>query len=215
MAQQAQELEAQVARDDAGIMTADFDRWAQVAHDGYDALAQRDGFFQVDTPVKKLFFSEAFSHIGFQGIYVPLTAEVCVNDETFAAAMPFTMCHELSHNLTVAREDEANFCAFLACIEHPEAAFQYSGWYSAFHYTYAALREADPVAAQEVASAVSEVLWQDVLAEDEQYATYDTAVLQLAQKAHDLYLNAFGEEGDSYDQVVRLLTAWYAQKVTE
>ena len=209
MAQQAQALEDQVPRDESGAMVSDFDRWAEDAHAGFDALAAKDEFFRTDANVKKLFWGEGFQYLGVNGIFVPFTAERCVNTEVYPAAQPFTMCHELSHGLTVAKEDDANFCAFLACIGHPDPAFQYSGWYSGFHYTYAALREADPAAALEVASSVSDVLWQDVLAADAQAADYNTAVLQAARKANDLYLNAFGEDGDSYDRVADLLTAWY------
>jgi len=211
MAGQAQAVEQQLTRDEQGVIMADFDRWASIAREGYDVLAQTDEFFHTDASVKKLLLSSVFSRLGFNGIYVPYTAEPCVNEETYPAALPFTMCHELAHSLSVAKEDEANFCAFLACIAHDDPAFRYSGWYSAFHYTYAALRQVDPAAAQEVAASVSASLWQDVLAADAQYAAHASALQETAQKANDLYLKAFGEDGtDSYDQVAKLLTAWYS-----
>ena len=66
------------------------------------------------------------------------------------------MCHELAHIRGYIYEDEANFIAFLACVESDDVAFQYSGYLSVLNYvandlyktrladpeSYAAAREA-------------------------------------------------------------------------
>lgn len=215
MARQADEAAAQVQRDGNGTMTPAFDDWASIAGDGYAVLAAQDARFDGPTPkVKKLLSGRLFSHMGFTGIFVPFTAEANVNPETSTASLPFTMCHELAHSKTVAREDEANFCAFLACLENSDPAFQYSAWYSAFSYTYASLRRADPAAAQEVASGLSDVLRNDYKAANEHYARFDGPVQEAAQKVNDLYLKTAGDKSgaESYGEVTDLLVAWYLKQ---
>ena len=215
MARQADEAALQVQRDAEGAMMPSFDEWAAMAGDGYAALALQDPRFDGPTPkVKKLLSGRLFSHMGFTGIFVPFTAEANVNPETSTASLPFTMCHELAHSKTVAREDEANFCAFLACLENSDPAFQYSAWYSAFSYAYASLRRADPAAAQEVASGLSDVLRADYQAANEHYAKFDGPVQEAAQKVNDLYLKTAGDKsGAASYEVTDLLVAWYLNEI--
>ena len=127
--------------------------------------------------------------------------------------MPFTMCHELAHRLTVAAEDEANFCAFLACLENDDPAFQYSGWYSAFVYTYNALYAVDRTLAAQVWERAGETLRRDCRRANDHYDQFEGQVQDAAQKANDTYLKVFREESgvQSYGEVADLLIAWYLQ----
>ena len=214
MAAQANAWADQVERDADGSMTVDFSGWADIAGGGYDALAQTTPFFDgSDAPVKKLLSGRLFSYMGFTGIFMTFTAESNVNPETFSASLPFTMCHELAHRLTVAAEDEANFCAFLACKENPDPAFQYSCWYSAFLYTYNALYDADKTAAEAVWSSLSETVKADCRRANSHYDQFEGEVQEVANKANDAYLKVFKEESgvQSYGEVTDLLIAWYLQ----
>ena len=214
MANQAGLWADQVDRDADGNMTADFDSWADIANDGYAVLAQSNRFFEgSDAPVKKLLSGRLFSYMGFTGIFMAFTGESNVNADTFTASLPFTMCHELAHRLTVAAENEANFCAFLACRENPDPAFQYSCWYSAFVYTYNALYKVDKTAASEIWNAMSETVQEDCRRANTHYDQYEGQVQEVATKANDAYLKAFQEESgvQSYGEVADLLIAWYME----
>ena len=83
-------------------------------------------------PVKKLGWADMYSSMGITGVTFGLTGEACVNPDTYVAWLPFTMCHEIAHRQAVAAEDGANFCAYLACMENPDAEFQYSGALAAY-----------------------------------------------------------------------------------
>ena len=83
----------------------------------YAALAERyEQFTGALDPVKPLASWRLFSQTGTTGIFVCFTAEACVNPDTYTAWIPYTMCHELAHRQAVAAEDDANFCAYLACM---------------------------------------------------------------------------------------------------
>lgn len=212
MAEQAGSWAEQVQRDENGDLAIDFSTMAQQANEGYAALAEENGFFSgSDAPVKKLLADKAFSYMGITGIFVPFTGESGVNPDAYSASIPFTMCHELAHRLTVAPENEANFCAFLACQANDDPAFQYSGWYSAFVYTYNALHKADKNAAYEIWDSISERLKQDCRNANAHYDQYEGEVQDTAQKVNDAYLKVFKEESgvQSYGEVADLLIAWY------
>lgn len=213
-ADQAGQAANEVERDSDGSMVRDLDSWTQQAGKGYEVLAQSNEFFRdAGGPVKKLMSGKLFSHMGFTGIFVPFTAEANVNPDSNVVGMPFTMCHEIAHRLTVARENEANFCAFLACLEHDDPDFVYSGWYSAFLYVYNALYKQDRTAALAVADSLDETLRRDINAANAHYAQYDSPVQEAAQKVNDVYLKTVGDEdgSESYGKAADLLVAWYIQ----
>ena len=194
-------------------MATDFSAMAKSAPSGYEALGKQYDFFQVDSlpRVKKLLVPDLFNYTGTTGIFVPFTGESCVNPDTYAASLPFTMCHELAHRLTIAAEDEANFAAFLASTAHEDVAFRYSGWYSAFVYCYNALYEADQAAATEIWDTMSKTLRADCRRANAHYEPYEGTVQDVAQQVNDAYLKAFDEEAgvQSYGKVADLLIAWY------
>ena len=215
MAKQANVWAEQVERDADGNMVTDFKGWAELAGDGYAVLAEKNDFFSgSNAPVKKLMTGRLFSYMGFTGIFMTFTAESNVNPETFSASLPFTMCHELAHRLTVAAEDEANFCAFLACKENPSPAFQYSCWYSAFLYTYNSLYDVDQNAAAAVWDSLSNTVKADCRRANDHYDQFEGEVQEAANKANDVYLKVFKEESGvrSYGEVTDLLIAWYLEE---
>jgi len=216
MADQAGYWADQVERDENGDLAIDFPVMAKQAVEGYEVLAQTNPFFEGSSaPVKKLLVDDAFSYMGITGIFVPFTGESGANPNAYNASVPFTMCHELAHRLTVAPEDEANFCAFLACKESSRPAFQYSGWYSAFVYTYNALHKADREAASVIWEGMSERLKQDCRNANTHYDQFEGEVQEAAQKVNDTYLKVFKEESgvQSYGEVADLLIAWYLKSV--
>ena len=214
-AAQANEYAPQVARRaDGTAELAVFSTLSAQAGEGYDALAEQYPVFSGNTGrVKPLASGKLFSYFGNTGIFVCFTAESCVNPDTYEAWIPFTMCHELAHRQAVAAEDEANFCAYLACMESSSTDFLYSGAFAAYIYCSNALYKVDRSAADEVFYSLSDGVKADIHAANEHYAQYDGAVQEAAQKVNDAYLKAFSEESgvQSYGEAADLLIAWYLQ----
>ena len=216
-AQQANLWASQVARDEDGVADlGQFKTLAAKAGDGYGALAEQYDCFTASTgKVKRLIAWKLYSYFGVTGIFVPFTGESSVNPDTFAASLPFTMCHELAHRQGYPAEDDANFCAYLACEASEDPAFRYSGAYSAFIYCYNALYEADRDRAAEVWDMASEQVKTDCRAANAHYDQYEGKVQEAAQAVNDAYLKAFQEEAgvQSYGAVADYLIAWYQQTV--
>ena len=212
LADQASAWSTQVQRGPDTDMLADAEAMAETAGAAFLPLAQSDSFFAGSSaPVKPLLAGKAFSYMGLTGIFICYTGESCVNPDTYSASLPYTMCHEAAHRLTVAPEDEANFCAFLACTASDDPAFRYSGYYCAFIHCYNALCKADPESAAQIRSGVSPALDSDLRRANAHYDQYEGKVQEVATKVNDTYLKAFNEASGirSYGEAADLLIAWY------
>ena len=215
-AAQANEYAESVTRDADGLTELPaFSALAARAADGYGVLAaQYDAFEAVQGPVKPLAAWKLFSKSGTTGIFVCLTAEACVNPDTYAAWIPYTMCHELAHKQAVAAEDEANFCAYLACMASDDVNFRYSGAFGAYIYCHNALSKVDKQAAAQIWATLSDGVVADIRAANAHYAQYEGEFQDAAQKVNDTYLKAFSEESgvQSYGEAADLLIAWYLKQ---
>ena len=219
--QKANETVPLVERDADGVIAAsDLSQLGKQAGAGYETLAKTTDCFDGSTArVKTLLSSKWFGKTGTTGIFIAFTGESSISSTTFTASVPFTMCHEIGHRMAFARENEANFAAFLACEASDDARFTYSGYYTAFLYCYNALRKVDAAAANEVWSGACDELRADCAAANSHYKKVeDQKVSQVTDKIYNSYLQTVGVESgrQSYGEVVDLLTAWYfSQEATQ
>lgn len=79
-------------------------------------------------PPKPVYFSDVMTRLGISGVYFPFTAEPNFNADVPDFLLPFTMAHEMAHQRGVARESEANFVAFLVCVNSRDPFVRYSGY---------------------------------------------------------------------------------------
>ena len=68
-----------------------------------------------------------FRRAGIDGMTDPFSLQVLVNDTVLPFERPFITAHEWAHVAGYAHEAEANFVAWLTCLEGDER-MQYSGW---------------------------------------------------------------------------------------
>lgn len=101
----------------------------------YDSLALRDPRFAYDDPsVKRSVFGVLNNYLGFGGYYNPFTGEAQVNTALPALEQPFTVCHEIGHQLGYAKENEANLAGYLSARASPDPAFQFSVYSDLYLY---------------------------------------------------------------------------------
>jgi hypothetical protein len=77
--------------------------------------------------VKPIRASIIMSYFQIWGFYSPYTFEANINTMIPKALIPSTIAHELAHTRGFAREDEANFIAYLTCLNHNDKSYVYSG----------------------------------------------------------------------------------------
>ena len=216
---QANTLAETLPRDAGGnLLYDDFDTLAQMAANGYRTLTL-EGYSVFSgswLPPKKLSWAWAYNAMGICGVSMALTGEASVNPEIPNMSIPFVMCHEMSHRMCIALEDDANFAAFLACQANDDAQFQYSAYYMAYRYCYNALAKADPAALQQIHNGVNDLFRRDLKFYDAFFAKEkNQTATNVANTANNAYIQASGDKNGtaSYGMVATQLTTWYLRQV--
>ena len=194
------------------LSTSDY-KTAKKARDAMSNLAKQfpilDGFRV--TP-KKVFLSKFMSYTEITGIYFPFTVEANVNVDVTDLSIPYTMCHELSHVRGFMREDEANFIAYLACVESGDVEFQYSGTMLALIHAGNALYAKSPSLYAKLRETYSEGMITDLRHNSEYWEQFsNTIIASVSNKVNDTYLKANNQQDgvQSYGRMVDLLLAWW------
>lgn len=203
-----------VARGSDGVMKLDGRERAEAVL-AIEALEERypelSGYYPKP---KGLLGSWILSIQNLSGVYSPFTVEANYNNEMIDYNIPFTACHELSHLRGFMQEEEANFIAYLACMESEQVEFQYSGSLLGWIYCMNVLREADISSWQEVREELSETAEADLQANSNFWAKYEGKVAEVADMVNDNYLKANGQEEGvrSYNRMVDLLVSYYTKR---
>jgi len=206
-----------VPRDAAGVSDfGSFGELAGMAVEGWKLLAESNDAFAGVSPSKPkpVAASKAMSYAGISGIYIPFTGEANVNAHIPDSSLPFTMAHELAHAAGVAPENEANYAAFLACRLNPNVEFRYSGYLSAFAFSYNALVREDAEAAYALRRQLDERVEADLRARSEYWSRFEGKVSEAATRMNNAYLMAMSQTHGvkSYGMVVDLLIADYVAR---
>ena len=217
-------LAVQVPRDASGnVDFADFEVLAAQAEDGFDTLVYDYSYpvFSGNTqPVKKLGWADMYSSMGITGVTMGLTGEAAVNPQIPDVTLPFTMCHEMAHRMSIATERDANFAAFLACSANEDIQYRYSAYFMAYRYCYNALVTANTIessgAAARIASGATPQLQHDMTHYSQFFSSKrnDTAT-KVADNVNDTYLRVSGDEAGlaSYGDVCDLLVNWHYKTI--
>jgi hypothetical protein len=109
------------------------------------------------------------------------------------------------------REDEANYIAWLVCVNGGNPEIMYSGYMTAFAYASAQLRAASPEDYRRVMSALSDGARVDFAANWEYWRQFEGRISEISNSVNDSYLRA-NRQADgvrSYGRMVDLLLAEY------
>lgn len=160
---------------------------------------------------KGILVSKALSFLGLGGFYFPYTGEANINMDMPDTSVLFTMCHEMAHQRGFAREDEANFIAYLTCISNTDDDFRYSGYINALVYAMNALYEHDKERFGQLQKKYSEGVLRDLNARKVYWKSYEGTLDRVSTKVNNVYLKAnMQKEGiNSYGRMVDLLIYKY------
>lgn len=201
-------------RDGVSVMPYDFREMCHRLCDAYDTVAEKySALYTFDSTAKPVLFSTVMSDAGIIGIYSFFTGESNVNVEYPDYTTPFTTAHEMAHQRGIARENEANFIAFLVCISSDDAYIRYSGYLGMLEYFLSAAYSTDKAAYPDLFATVSERAIEDIISSNAvTLAHKDSLIGKINDKLNDNYLKFNGTEGViSYGYVVRLTVGYYRQ----
>lgn len=161
---------------------------------------------------KPIILSGLMSYTQIVGVYFPYTGEANINLNVPDYQILATMAHEIAHRHGFAREDEANFLAWLVCHQSyisPEA--QYSGNMLALAYGLNALYKAAPDQYPSVYNRLSDAVKRDFSFGRSFWEQYEGPVEQISTEVNQQYLQS-NDQSDgvqSYGRMVDLLIAYY------
>lgn len=195
------ELADQITRDEnGGPVYSDFATLAEQTGSGYQTLAREYSYSVYGgdyAPVKELGWAGLYTALGKSGITCALTGEAAVNPNIPCYALPFAMAHETAHRLCIARDDEADFSAFLACSVNESIEYQYSGYFMAYRFCRDALYSVDAEAAETIDAEVTGNLYRDL----NEYGAFfdenrDEQMTRLVTTVTDTYAEATAESDE-------------------
>ena len=198
--------------DGFSVMPYGYEEMNRKLIEAYSKTCDDYSFVQrLDSRLKPVMLSEAMSYTHITGVYTFFTGEANINVAFPDYTLPYTAAHELSHQRGIAREDEANFMAFLVCIRSEDAYIRYSAYLNLYEYVAGQLAGVD--ASRYTATYL--LLPMNVRSEMAAYAEFyqkyrDSAASDVSETVNDTFLKLHGTEGTrSYGMVVDLAVAYY------
>ena len=176
-----------------------------------DFCAEYDFMDTFGSRVKPVMLSESMSYTHITGVYSYFTGEANLNIVFPDYSLPYTAAHELAHQRGIARENEANFIAFLVCIRSDDPYLRYSGYVNLYEYVASALYSANPTLYNDARSRLCTPVRQELIAYSAFFDKYrDSKVSEVSGAINNSYLQLQGTEGTrSYGLVVDLAVAYY------
>ena len=177
----------------------------QKAKESYDLMQRRQDFFKYTCPsVKPVLNSWLITKIGIEGYYNPLSGEANVNMMLPRTALPFVTCHEIAHQLGIAREDEANLIGYLSAVNSADAFFRYSANYNMLRSILLEIRRRAPEHYQEIYETINKGTIAEFKNDRAFWQKYNSDMYGYMDAALDsfLKLNNQHKGTDSYQDIV-------------
>jgi hypothetical protein len=182
--------------------------------EAYSAEPLLKDAFDTDVPPKPVYFSGLMSRFGVSGVYSPFTGEPNYNTLQPDCDLPFAVAHEMAHQRGYAREDEANFIAFLVCTKSSNPYVRYSGYLGALRVLGVLFRIA-PERYRDVIAALGEGPRADLRARAQFWARYQGRLANFGQGVNHVYLRINGVRSGvrNYNEASALIVGYYLQQM--
>lgn len=197
------------------LMPYGYDTLSKKLVEAYDKVCDEHAFIsRFSSRVKPVLLSEPWTYTHIAGVYTYFTGESNINVNFPDYTLPYTAAHEMAHQRGVAREDEANFVAFLVCAASDDAYIRYSGYLNLYEYVSNALYRADKDAYAEVRAELDPVARMEMSAYSKFFDKYrENVAATVTETVNNTYLTIQGTPGTkSYGMVVDLAVAYIAGK---
>lgn len=177
----------------------------------YHSFCDVHGYYGKTFPrPKRIVFSKALSRMGTLAFYSFLTGEININTEIPDYTVPFTVAHEYAHYVGISSERDANFMAFLACINCDDRYVRYSGMLSGLEYLLSDIYKADSKAYTDILLRLSERAISDMALYRDYSNKYENGlVFEALDSLNSAHLDIWDAGGKySYSGVSRLIVAY-------
>ena len=155
---------------------------------------------------KPTLFGKYFSYTGILGYYNPFTSEAQYNANLPSSYVPFTLAHESAHQLGFAREQEANFIAYLICKNSDDSNLIYSSNLYVARSLLNSLIEKDPKFVEQAKLKFSKDVKRDLENNKNFIKEHQSWLDDIFYFTNDLFLKSNRQEGSiTYSYFLELL----------
>jgi len=187
-----------------------------LAYESYEKLsAEYDFIKNFRAPVKRLAISPLMTYTHISGVYTFFTGEANLNYNYPEFINVYTIAHEMAHQRGIARENEANFAAYLVCISSDDAYMRYCGYLNMFDYLVGAIPSSEKETVADIYKSLDSRVYFDLVKYSEFFDKYrDSTASEVSGAINDSYLQSQGTPGTkSYGMVVDLAVAYHKKDI--
>jgi len=163
---------------------------------------------------KPIRFSRVLTRLGISGMFFPFTGEANFNAEQPDCDLPFAIAHEMAHQRGFAREDEANFIAFLVCVNSTDPYVRYSGYLNSL-YVVGALARVAPDRTANIYRTLGAGARADLFARYVFWTNYQGKLSATSHLINNAYLkiNRIKSGAKNYNEAYALIVAYYLKQL--
>lgn len=159
--------------------------------------------------VKPSLYNQVMNYTGILGYYNPFTAESQYNPNLPSTQLPFTLAHEMSHQLGFAREQEASFIAYLCAKNSDNLDLQYSAQLYVLKSLLRNLSVNNEAFVKNILSQYSDKMKKDRTSELEFFRKHEGLLSDVFGFTNDLFLKSNQQDGSvTYSYFVTLLVRY-------
>ena len=198
--------------DGFSVLPYSLDTLSERLSDGYSDLSDDCNDIKTfSSEVKPLIISPLMTYTHISGIYSFFTGEANLNNNYPGFINVYTSAHEMAHQRGISREDEANFVAFLVCLNTEDDYIKYCAYMNMYEYLSDALYSADRDLWQDAKNTLPEKARGEFFAYSVFFDKYrNSTASNISDTLNNAYLESQGTEGSkSYGMVVDLAVAYY------
>lgn len=204
---------------DFSVMPYSYDEMNEKLNDAFAQVAEQHDFLtSFRSNIKYVMLSEPMSYTHITGVYSYYTGEANLNINFPDYSLLYTAAHELAHQRGIARENEANFIAFLVCIQSEDPYIRYSGYVNLLEYVMNSLYSASPALYTEFYGTLDRRIVYEFYASSRFFDQYrENIAADVSDAVNNNYLQSQGQTAGtrSYGLVVDLAVAYYKTNPVE
>lgn len=180
------------------------------------AAAKYSFFKNFKSQSKQIILSEPMTYTHISGVYSFFSGEANINVNFPDYTIPYTAAHEMVHQRGIAREDEANFFAFLVCIESDDPYIKYSGYMNVYEFLLSCANKANKDMYSVLVRKMDSRLHGEIVSFNTFYEKYrNNKAATISSAINNTYLISQGQSNGelSYGMVVDLAIAYYKTNI--
>ncbi|MBP8066835.1 MAG: DUF3810 domain-containing protein [Flavobacterium sp.] len=191
------------------------DEILQKSQNGYDNLTGAFPYLKYENhSVKPSLLSLPLTYMGFGGYLNPFTNEAQVNNLVPKHNFVVTTAHEMSHQIGIGSESEANFVGFMATIHNDDLYFKYCGYSYALRYCLGNLENFKEGSTKELLPLIRPGILKNFKETQDFWDNHQTFIDVIFHQFYDKFLivNQQKDGLESYSKFVDLMVNYYKGK---